>query len=108
MHNVTVKNIFTVLCNVVLFYFLHPNRYIAFIRTLILLVPQLSLSCPSYWGGIFFSNLQCAHLRINSFSWHNRVYHPIVCGAEQNRPTLNENTSELEDTRAQLVSCCFF
>lgn len=55
---------------------------------------------PPTGAGFFFSNLQSAHLRINSFSWHNRVYHPIVCGAEQNRPTLNANTSELEDTRA--------
>lgn len=56
--------------------------------------------------GVYFSpTLSLRIYESTLFFWHNRAYHAIVCGTEQNQQILNENTSELEDGRAHLVNC---
>lgn len=57
---------------------------------------------------LFFSNLGLFIYELNLFFWLSMAYHLIVYGAELNQQILTQNTSELQDKRAQLQTCCVF
>lgn len=57
---------------------------------------------------LFSSNLGLCIYELNLLFWLSMAYHLIVYGAELNQQTLRQNTSELQDKRAQLQTRCVF
>lgn len=57
---------------------------------------------------LFSSNLGLYIYGLNLFFWLSMAYRLIVYGAELNQQTLRQNTSELQDKRAQLQTRCVF